>query len=124
PPVTRLVMAARYLTIVPIPGPAPSREGPGAAAAWFPVVGLAIGALLVLVDRAVIVLFAPLLAALLTVTVWQLVTGGLHLVVVALVIAAFMTRRIGGLSGDVHGATVEFAELVVLLTVAAISPAR
>jgi adenosylcobinamide-GDP ribazoletransferase len=244
--VTRLVTAARYLTIVPIPGPAPSREGPGAAAAWFPVVGLAIGALLVVVDRVVTAFFAPLLAALLTVTVWKLVTGGLHLdgvadcldglvgrdpahrlaimrdsrigafgaiglvlflllelgavsgidphvrwrallvapvvgravsplmarlfpatasghgarfradlglvgpplamafafavalgvlgatgalslviaVVLALVIAAFMTRRIGGLSGDVHGATVEFAELAVLLTVAAISPAR
>ena len=72
-------MAARYLTIVPIPGAAPSREGPGAAAAWFPVVGFAIGALLVLVDRLTTALFAPLLAALLTVTAWKLVTGGLHL---------------------------------------------
>src|SRR5256885_13516458 len=72
-------MAARYLTIVPIPGVAPSREGPGAAAAWFPVVGLAIGALLVLIDRITSAMFAPLLAALLTVTVWKLVTGGLHL---------------------------------------------
>jgi adenosylcobinamide-GDP ribazoletransferase len=72
-------MALRYLTIVPIPGAPPSREGPGAAAAWFPVVGLAIGALLVLVDRVTTGLFAPLLAALLTVTAWKLVTGGLHL---------------------------------------------
>src|SRR5204862_439254 len=72
-------MALRYLTIVPIPGGAPSREGPGASAAWFPVVGLAIGALLVLVDRATTALFAPLLAALLVVTAWKLVTGGLHL---------------------------------------------
>src|SRR5438045_9174293 len=72
-------MALRYLTIVPIPGGAPSREGPGASAAWFPVVGLAIGALLVLVDRVTTALFAPLLAALLVVTAWKLVTGGLHL---------------------------------------------
>jgi adenosylcobinamide-GDP ribazoletransferase len=246
-------MAARYLTIVPIPGAAPSREGPGAAAAWFPVVGLAIGALLVLVERVTSALFAPLLAALLTVTAWKLVTGGLHLdgvadcidglvghdpvhrlaimrdshigafgavglilflllevaavsgidggtrwrallvapvvgramsplmarmfpatsqglqippsghgarfraelgpmapavasafaFVVALgvlgawgvlalvfaavlttLIGAFMTRRLGGVSGDVHGAAVEFSELAVLLVVAAVSPAR
>ena len=240
-------MAARYLTIVPIPGAAPSREGPGAAAAWFPVVGFAIGALLVLVERVTTALFAPLLAALLTVTAWKLVTGGLHLDgvadcidglvgrdpahrlaimrdshigafgavglilflllevaavsgidegmrwrallvapvvgramspvmarmfpqtpssghgarfraelgpmapavatalafvvaiavlgawgVLALVLAAvlttligaFMTRRLGGVSGDVHGAAVEFSELAVLLVVAAVSPAR
>ena len=238
-------MAVRYLTIVPIPG-APTREGPGAAAAWFPVVGLAIGALLVVVDRVASAYFAPLLAALLTVTAWKLVTGGLHLDgvadcldglvgkdpahrlsimrdsrigafgavglilflllevaavsgidapvrwqallvapvvgramspllarifpaassghgasfraelgtvgpvlatflafvvaigvlgaagVLALVIAValmtavggFMTRRLGGVSGDVHGAVVELAELVVLLVVAAIRPAR
>jgi adenosylcobinamide-GDP ribazoletransferase len=248
-------MAARYLTIVPIPGAAPSREGPGAAAAWFPVVGFAIGALLVLVERVTTALFAPLLAALLTVTAWKLVTGGLHLdgvadcidglvgrdpahrlaimrdshigafgavglilflllevaavsgidggmrwrallvapvvgramsplmarmfpavlnmgapqtpwsghgarfraelgpmapavatalafvvaiavlgawgvlalvlaAVVTTLIGAFMTRRLGGVSGDVHGAAVEFSELAVLLVMAAVSPAR
>ena len=239
-------MALRYLTIVPIPGGAPSREGPGASAAWFPVVGLAIGALLVLVDRATTALFAPLLAALLVVTAWKLVTGGLHLdgiadcldglvgrdpahrlaimrdshigafgavglilflllevaavsgidararwrallvapvvgramppllarmfaaapsghgarfraelgpagpavataiaVVVALgvlgasgalalvagialatALGAFMMRRLGAVTGDVHGAAVELAELAVLLVVAAVSPAR
>src|SRR5216117_302756 len=239
-------MALRYLTIVPIPGGAPSREGPGASAAWFPVVGLAIGALLVLVDRATTALFAPLLAALLVVTAWKLVTGGLHLdgiadcldglvghdpahrlaimrdsrigafgavglilflllevaavsgidararwrallvapvvgramppllarmfaaapsghgarfraelgpagpavataiaVVVALgvlgasgvlalvagialatALVAFMMRRLGAVTGDVHGAAVEFAELAVLLVVATVSPAR
>ena len=72
-------MALRYLTIIPIPGAAPSCEGPGASAAWFPVVGLAIGALLVFVDRVTVALFAPLLAAILVVTAWKLVTGGLHL---------------------------------------------
>ena len=76
---TRLVIAARYLTIVPIPGAATSREGPGAAAAWFPVIGLAIGVLLALVDRVTSLVFVPLLGALLTVTAWKLVTGGLHL---------------------------------------------
>lgn len=243
---TGLVAAARYLTIVPIPGRTRSHDAPGAAAAWFPVVGLAIGGLLVAVDYAATALFAPLLAALITVTAWKLVTGGLHLdgladcldglmgrdpehrlaimrdsrigafgaiglvlflllelgavsgidararagalavapvvgramaplvarlfpapgaghgasfrasvglpavpialglalvvagavlgvlgllalavgVVLALIVGAFMTRRLGGVSGDVHGAAVELAELGVLLTVAAFHPAR
>ena len=234
-------MAARYLTIVPIPGATPSNGGPGAAAAWFPVVGLAIGVLLAVIDRFTSSVWAPLLAAALTVTVWKLITGGLHLdgladcldglmgrdaahrlvimrdsrigafgaiglvlfvllevtavsgidasarwrvlvaapvvgrampplmgrffsavpsgqgtsfraelgvgaplvaallalavalavlgalgalacalgVVVTMALGAFMSRRLGGVSGDVHGAAVELAELVVLLTVAA-----
>lgn len=243
---TRLVIAARYLTIVPIPGVAASTEGPGAGAAWFPVIGLAIGGALLIVDRVATALFTPLIAALLTVTAWKLVTGGLHLdgladcldglvgrdpvqrlaimhdsrigvfgaiglvlflllevgavsgidplarrralvvapvvgralspllarvfpsvgsgqgasfradvgartavvaLALALVVAAvalgvhgllalalaaalalafgrFMSRRLGGVSGDVHGATIELSELVVLLTVAAAFPAR
>jgi adenosylcobinamide-GDP ribazoletransferase len=77
--VTRLVTAARYLTIVPIPGAVPSTEGPGAAAAWFPVVGLAIGALLCIVSGVASAIFLPSLASVLVVTVWKAVTGGLHL---------------------------------------------
>ena len=76
---TRFVTAARYLTIIPLPENSSAREGPGAAAMWFPVVGLAIGGLLALVDRVASAVFVPLLAALVTVTVWKLVTGGLHL---------------------------------------------
>jgi cobalamin synthase len=34
-----------------------------------------------------------------------------------------MARRLGGVSGDVHGAVVELSELVVLLTAAAAHPA-
>jgi adenosylcobinamide-GDP ribazoletransferase len=244
--VIRLVNAARYLTILPIPGVAHAHEGPGAAAVWFPVIGLAIGALVAAADRVATALFAPLLAALVTVTLWKLVTGGLHLdgladcldglagrnpaqrlaimhdsrigvfgatglvlfllleiaavsgidpgaraaalilapvagrslspivgrffppaasghgasfradlgtgtpVVVAgvalavagasmgwagglalglaaavgLGFAGFMTRRLGGVSGDVHGAVIELGEVVVLLTAAAAAPAR
>jgi len=78
--VTGLVAAARYLTIVPIPGAAPGRaNGFGGAAVWFPVVGLGLGAVLVGVDRVTALLFPSLLAALLTVTAWKLLTGGLHL---------------------------------------------
>jgi adenosylcobinamide-GDP ribazoletransferase len=78
--VSGLLVAARYLTVVPVPGPA--RGGPdavGRAAAWFPVVGLALGAGLVLVDRATAWFFPSLLASLLVVTAWKLATGGLHL---------------------------------------------
>lgn len=75
-----LVLAARYLTIVPVPGPS-HRAGAalGAAAVWFPVVGLGLGAALVVVDLVTVALFPALLAALLTVAAWKLLTGGLHL---------------------------------------------
>jgi adenosylcobinamide-GDP ribazoletransferase len=39
--------------------------------------------------------------------------------IVVLVLAAFMTRRLGGITGDVHGAAVEIAEVVILMTLAA-----
>jgi adenosylcobinamide-GDP ribazoletransferase len=78
--VTGLLAAARYLTIVPIPGAAPGRASAfGGAAVWFPVIGLGLGAVLVGVDRVTALLFPSLLAALLTVTAWKLLTGGLHL---------------------------------------------
>jgi adenosylcobinamide-GDP ribazoletransferase len=73
-----VVDAARYLTIVPVGG-ARAAAPPGAAVAWFPAVGLMIGAILVAVDRLTAWAFPTLLAALLTVTTWKLLTGGLHL---------------------------------------------
>ena len=77
---TGLVVAARYLTIVPLPGPArTSRDALGRAAPWFPVIGLAIGMILVVVERVTQVIFPSLLGGLLTVTAWKLLTGGLHL---------------------------------------------
>jgi adenosylcobinamide-GDP ribazoletransferase len=70
----------RYLTIVPVPGGgAHGLPALGRAAPWFPVVGLALGAVLVGVERLTSAVFSPLLAALLTVTVWKVLTGGLHL---------------------------------------------
>lgn len=73
-------MATRYLTIVPVRAASHEDElGLGRAAPWFPVVGLALGVVLALTDRLTDWLFPALLAALLTVTVWKLVTGGLHL---------------------------------------------
>ena len=77
---TGLVLAARYLTIVPLPGrPTHGVDALGRAAGWFPVVGLGLGLVLVGVERVTSVLFPSLLAALLTVTVWKVLTGGLHL---------------------------------------------
>jgi adenosylcobinamide-GDP ribazoletransferase len=75
-----LLVAARYLTIVPVRGPADvDGLALGRSAPWFPVVGLALGVALALTDRLTAWLFPALLGALLTVTVWKLLTGGLHL---------------------------------------------
>jgi adenosylcobinamide-GDP ribazoletransferase len=78
--VSSLWLAARYLTIVPLPGRLHAGVGGlGRAAGWFPVVGLAIGVVLVALEWLTSRLFPSLLAALLTVTAWKLITGGLHL---------------------------------------------
>jgi len=45
-------------------------------------------------------------------------------IVVAVGLAAFVPRRIGGVTGDVLGAGVELSELAVLLMVAAWTHAR
>src|SRR5690242_11813724 len=78
--VSGLLTAARYLTIVPLPGPPePPPRALGRAAGWFPVVGVVLGATLALVDQALVRVFPGLLTALLTVTMWKIFTGGLHL---------------------------------------------
>lgn len=74
-----LLAAAHYLTVIPLGRRWSQDIPPGPAAAWFPVVGGLIGVGLVVVDGATSWLFPPLLAALLTISVWKLVTGGLHL---------------------------------------------
>lgn len=75
-----LILAVRFLTIVPVPGR--EAEGPaalGRAAWWFPPIGLALGAALGLCAWALEALFPPLLAAVLLVALWKVVTGGIHL---------------------------------------------
>ncbi|MGH7326525.1 MAG: adenosylcobinamide-GDP ribazoletransferase [Candidatus Rokuibacteriota bacterium] len=75
-----LLLAARHLTIVPLGSGAVHDPGAlGRAAPWFPVVGLGMGGVLALTEMVTGALFPALLAALLTVTVWKLLTGGLHL---------------------------------------------
>src|SRR5262249_59280437 len=74
-----LVVAARYLTIVPFPGRMrSSADALGHSAPWFPVIGLGIGVILTATDRTAQVFFPLLLAGLITVTVWKLLTGGVH----------------------------------------------
>ena len=75
-----LILALRFLTILPVPG----RESAGSAALgraawWFPVVGLLLGSGLAVAARAADVVFPPLVAAALLVTVWKVATGGIHL---------------------------------------------
>jgi adenosylcobinamide-GDP ribazoletransferase len=75
-----LLLAVRFLTIVPLPGEEARGSGAlGRAAWWFPVVGLALGAGLVVVDRILLTVFPPLLGAVLLVAIWKILTGGLHL---------------------------------------------
>jgi adenosylcobinamide-GDP ribazoletransferase len=78
--VTSLALAVRYLTIAPIPaGAHVELTTLGRAAAWFPLIGLALGLVVAGAEWAIGALFPPLLDALLTVTLWKLLTGGLHL---------------------------------------------
>jgi len=74
-----LLEAARYLTAVPLGDGAPRDPETGRVAAWFPVVGLGIGAVVALTDRLATFILPPLVSAVLAVTVWKLITGGLHL---------------------------------------------
>jgi adenosylcobinamide-GDP ribazoletransferase len=75
-----LAAAVQFLTIVP---PLVRRPFTGAemgrAVGWFPLVGMLIGGLLVLVDLGVRRLWPAGVSATLVLAVWIVVTGGLHL---------------------------------------------
>src|SRR5262245_35030009 len=72
------LVAFRYLTVVPLPrGRTPGDLG--RAAAWFPVVGLALGLGLALASLGVDRVAPPGVGAMLLVTLWVALTGGLHL---------------------------------------------
>ncbi len=78
--IASLILAVRFLTIVPVPGrEADGRGALGRAAWWFPVVGLALGVALVALDRALLLAFPPLLSVLLVLSLWKVATGGIHL---------------------------------------------
>jgi adenosylcobinamide-GDP ribazoletransferase len=78
--VASLILAVRFLTIVPLPGrEASGPDALGRAAWWFPVVGLLLGAALAALDRLLSLVFPPLLSSLLVVSSWKVATGGVHL---------------------------------------------
>ena len=106
------ILALRFLTRIPVPIRDDSARGAGdnavlgRAMAWFPLVGLIIGAALAGVRWAMALAFGPLLASALTLAAWVAVTGGLHLdgavdCFDALALAAPAERRLAVLK-DVH----------------------
>lgn len=73
----QLATALRFLTVVPIGG---ASVPLGQGALFFPAVGLGLGALLVVVDRALAAAFTPeSLHALVLVSTWAAFTGAAHL---------------------------------------------
>jgi adenosylcobinamide-GDP ribazoletransferase len=78
--IASLILAVRFLTLVPVPGrEADGRGALGRAAWWFPIIGLALGATLVVMNRVLQLAFSPLLSALLALSLWKVATGGIHL---------------------------------------------
>ena len=74
-----LRLALSFLTVLPV-GPPEAQPGDlGRAAAWFPAVGLLLGAALAAAQWGLGQLFSPLLSAALLVALWAGLTGGLHL---------------------------------------------
>jgi adenosylcobinamide-GDP ribazoletransferase len=75
-----LVTAVRYLTILPLPSRSPAPAGAlGRSAAWFPVVGAALGVALAAADGGLEWLFPSMVSAVLVIAAWKILTGGLHL---------------------------------------------
>jgi adenosylcobinamide-GDP ribazoletransferase len=78
--IASLILAVRFLTVLPVPGrEAAGPDALGRAAWWFPVVGLALGIVLAWVDRALHTVFSPFTAAVLVLTFWKAITGAIHL---------------------------------------------
>jgi adenosylcobinamide-GDP ribazoletransferase len=75
-----LLVALQFLTAIPVrvSGEVEARTM-GRAMAWFPVVGLMLGALFALADVAGRALFPPAVNAALLLTIWVALTGALHL---------------------------------------------
>ncbi len=75
-----LSIAFNLLTTLPVRAPADWHEGDsGRAAGWYPLVGLALGALVATAYTLLGLHFSPLVTGALTLTLWIALTGGLHL---------------------------------------------
>jgi adenosylcobinamide-GDP ribazoletransferase len=72
-------LALSFLTVLPARQVPYQPDGLGKAAAWFPVVGLLLGLMLVGVQLLALQLLGPALAAVLVVLAAAVLTGGLHL---------------------------------------------
>lgn len=72
--------ALRFLTLLPVPGlPAMGVDRIGRAVAWFPLVGLVVGAIGLAFGALAGAIWNDGVQALVVVVTWMLVTGGLHL---------------------------------------------
>jgi adenosylcobinamide-GDP ribazoletransferase len=77
---TKLKLALSFLTIFPVHLTEALQPGDlGRAAVWFPLVGMMIGLLVAVARLGLVSIFPGPLAAVLVVTVWVVLTGGLHL---------------------------------------------
>ncbi len=76
----KIKLALGFLTIIPIHGTDPYLPGDiGRAAGWFPWIGALLGLIVAGVYYGLSQIFAPLLAAVLSLATWITLTGGLHL---------------------------------------------
>ncbi len=73
------LLAVGFLTVIPVRTNTPRPGDLGHSAMWYPWVGFGLGLLLAVAHWAFGLLFPSLLAAALTVSLWALLTGGLHL---------------------------------------------
>ena len=75
-----LSIAFGLMTTLPVKLPDDWTEGDsGRAAVWYPLVGLVIGAITWLTWKGAVFVFPPLVAGVLSLLVWVVLTGGLHL---------------------------------------------
>ena len=71
--------AVRFLTFIPLPARDASLEEVGRSAAYFPLVGMLLGSILVLADALLGKIWSRLLVSAVLVVLWVILTGGLHL---------------------------------------------
>ncbi|MCJ7426723.1 MAG: adenosylcobinamide-GDP ribazoletransferase [Dehalococcoidales bacterium] len=73
-------IALQFLTVIPSPfHRRPEPRQLAASLSYFPVIGIVIGAVLFLVNWGLAALFSPTVSAALTLAVWVLISGALHL---------------------------------------------